>query len=152
MKNFNGTFKGYIGECLLKLTDANLILTRYFWRKKYFELFGKYLTSEQQEFLDKNWYSIDGIKITKGKPELYEVKTRNKHISPKPHWKTCFTESSLYVYKRAIELGFTVTVATIWLHNDWNFEIELEDLENADYHVSNPKPYDLRPADLQQRV
>ena len=150
LKNGKGSFKGLIGECMFKLTDRYLVITRFFNRNKYFTVFGKYLTKEQAEFIDKNWFSIDAIKISFDggfkKVCLYEIKTKNKYADPKVFWRTKFTQSTIDVYNKAIELGFGVKVATVRLYDNWNYELEFEDFKNANYCIDKPKQYDLKAA------
>lgn len=143
-RDSNGTFKGLAGECMFKITDKWVNLTRFYGKKRYFETFSKYLKKEQQEFLDKNWYSLDAIKLSfyPKKFTLYEVKTRKKWINPKPYWQASFTQSTVNLYKEAIRLGFEVKIATVWLLENWNYEVELEDFLGAKYYVDNDGTYD----------
>ncbi len=145
LKNGGGSFKGYIGECMFKLTDKYLVLTRFFSKNKYASIFGKYLSKEQFEFVYTNWYSIDAIKIcfdTGKQIIIYEIKTRNKYDCPKSNWATKFTQNSIDLYKKAIGLDFKVTVATVWILEDWNYEIEFEDFQDAKYCIDESKTYD----------
>lgn len=150
LKKGKGSFKGLIGECMLKLTDKYLVITRFFNKQKYFTIFGRYLSHAQAEFVDKYWFSIDAIKISfENKTKtvyLYEIKTRNNYSCIKPHWRTKFTQSTIDIYTEALRIGFNVKIATVWLLDDWNYEIELEDFKKADYCIDKPKRYDLVPA------
>src|SRR3989344_5898268 len=81
LKKMCGTFKGYIGECMFQLSQKNVILPRYFSKDKFFLFFGNCLDEKKKEFIEQNYFSIDGIKIIKlPVPQicLYEVKTKNK--------------------------------------------------------------------------
>ena len=80
--------------------------------------------------------------IKKKKIELFEIKTRNKYNNPKPFWITNFTKSTVDIYNKALELGFKVQIVTVWLLDDWYYEIEFEDFLNAKYFISKPKKYD----------
>ena len=61
LKDCGGTFKGLIGECMFKSYSKSLVLTRFFNKNKYLQIFGQYLTESQANFLSKNWYSLDAI-------------------------------------------------------------------------------------------
>jgi len=147
LKNGKGSFKGLIGECMFKMTDKYVVITRFFNKQKYFSIFGKYLSHVQAEFVDKYWFSIDAIKISfENKIKniiIYEIKTRNKYSRIRPHWKTKFTQSTIDIYEEALKIGFNVRVATVWLLDDWNYKIELKDFQDADYCIDKPKKYDL---------
>lgn len=131
---------------MFKLTDKDLVVTRFFNKSKWFGIFSKYLTADQREFLQKHWFSIDAVKVSfkEGKEvNLYEIKTKNKYNNPRSFWRTKFTQSTVDVYTQALKRGFKVTVATVWLLDNWNYEIEMADFRNADYCVDRPKQYDL---------
>ncbi len=145
LKKCKGSFKGLVGECMFKLTDKYLIVTRFFNKAKWFNIFGKYLTQEQLNFVDAYWFSIDAIKISfEGYKRiiLYEIKTRNKYSQPKYFWKTKFTKSTVDIYNEALEKGFEVKIATVWLRDNWDYEVRIEDFKDADYCIDKPKKYD----------
>lgn len=145
LKNCGGSFKGLIGECMFKLTDKYLIITRFFNKTKWLTIFGKYLTKEQLHFVEKYWFSIDAIKIsfcTGKKVCLYEIKTRNKYSRPKYFWKQKFTKCTVDLYNDALKKNFEVKIATVWLLDDWNYEIEIQDFKDADYCIDKAKKYD----------
>ncbi len=142
-KNYGGTFKGVIGECMVKLTDAQLVLTRFYPRNKFFMLFGTRFTPEQQMFLTQNWYSLDAVKAVPGKaPILFEIKTRNYYANPNPAWVNSMTQNTTVLYEQAAKLGFITKVLTVWLHDNWEFRIDEENFQNAVYYVTEPKKYD----------
>ena len=64
LKKGKSNYKGWIGECMFKLTDKSVELTRFFVKQKYLRIFGKYFSKNQKEFLNKYWYSLDAIKIS----------------------------------------------------------------------------------------
>lgn len=146
LRNGKGSFKGIIGECMLKLTDKDMVVTKFFNKNKYILIFGKYFSKEQLDFIKLNWFSIDAIKIhfEGGKKLcLYEIKTKNRYDNPKPFWLTKFTQETNEMYRKALSFGFEVKVATVWLLDNWDYEIELEDFQSAKYCIDKPKPYDL---------
>ena len=65
LKKMCGTFKGYIGECMFQLSQKGVILPRYFPKDKFFIFFGNYIDEKKKAFIEKNYFSIDGIKIIK---------------------------------------------------------------------------------------
>jgi len=148
LKRCKGSFKGLIGECLFKLTDRSVIVTRFFNKQKYLQIFNGYIHPEQLAFIEKYWFSIDAIRVDlkSKKACLYEVKTRNKRESFKPHWKTTMTQATSDIYTKALFLGFEVKIATVWLFDNWNYAVEFEDFERAEYHIDKPKPYDRQGA------
>src|SRR3989338_2556668 len=83
LKRMCGSYKGIIGECMFKLTRRNLVVTKFFNRSKYIDIFGHYFRNDQLKFLKDNWFSIEAIeiKVTDGRPLifLFEIKTRNKY-------------------------------------------------------------------------
>jgi hypothetical protein len=143
LKRFNGTFKGNIGECLLKLTRDYLFLTRFHSRYKIIPILRKYLTEQQIKFLEENWFSIDGVEMVDFKPVLYEVKTKNRYDTPF-HKKTKTTESTVRLFSLAKELGFATKLATVWLEENWDFSVELSDFNPAELYVDSPKQYDKK--------
>lgn len=150
VKSMGGTFKGLVGESLFKATEKYVVLPRFFGKWKYRQVFGKYLTVEQLAFLEQYWYSLDAIKISfeKGKEIiLFEVKTRNKYEHAAPFWITKFSQSSVEIYKQALLLDFKVRIATVWLHDNWEYSVEIEDFQEEGCYVDGPKKYDcLSPA------
>lgn len=86
LENLGGTFKGIqiIAECMFKLMNNKVIITKFFNKKKYLNVFSKYLNDEQKKFLEDNWYSIDGIEIKfedqKKKIIFYEVKMKKAFL------------------------------------------------------------------------
>ncbi len=149
LKEGKGTYKGLIGECLFKLTKKYLIVTKFFNKRKYFDTFGKNLLEQEKEFIEKNWFTIDALEFDYSEKHrkviIYEIKTRNKYDAPKPNWKNKMTLSSCNIYNEALRLGFKVKLVTVWLHNDWDYDIETEDFESATYSIDKPKKYDKGP-------
>ncbi len=141
LKSYNGSFKGIIGEYMFKLTSKNAVLIRFFGKQKYFTIFGKYLTHAQQEFLKENWYSIDAIEISHGKPILYEVKTKNRYKMPL-HFKPKMTPATHDIYIAAKSLGFIVKIALVELIENWDYEVTILDFDIRYYCIDKPKVYD----------
>ncbi len=139
-----GSFKGLIGECMFKLTDRYVIVTKFFNKTKWLNIFSKYLSRQQYVFMANNWFSIDAVKIDfpRHKILLYEIKTKNRYVHPQAFWKTKFTQSTVNLYNEALKLDFEVKTATVWLLDNWNYEICIEDFQNADYCIDKPKLYD----------
>jgi len=146
LKKGKGTYKGLIGECLFKLTRRYLVLTKFFNKNKYLKIFEDKLSEQERNFINKNWFSIDAIDFdyTK-KPRkivLYEIKTRNKQPNPKPHWVEKMTLATHNMYNEALKLGFEVKIANVWLYDDWNYDIEIKNFNEAKYCIDKPKIYD----------
>ncbi len=148
LKEGKGSYKGLIGECLFKLTRKYLVVTKFFNKNKYFGIFGEKFSEQEREFIDKNWFSIDAIEFDyTQKPRkvvLFEIKTRNKYAKPKSNWKNKFTLATHNMYNNAESLGFNVKIATVWLLDDWNYNIEIEDFKDATYSIDRPKTYDKK--------
>src|SRR3989344_5592850 len=143
LKKMCGTFKGYIGECMFQLSQKGVILPRYFPKDKFFIFFGNYIDEKKKAFIEKNYFSIDGIKIIKSpipKVLLYEVKTKNKFSSGTYSLK--MTSHCQEIYSEALSLGFEVYVAQIWLHGNWFYEVIIEDFGSCDYYIDDNKKYD----------
>jgi len=145
LKEGKGTFKGTIGECMFKLTNDKVVITKFFNKSKYFFIFGKYFDEKQLLFLQENWYSIDAIEIifVEGKKQilLYEIKTRNryrKELSYKPK----MTEASHILYNSSKDYGFIPKLVTVWLHDSWEYDINIEDFHEELYCIDKPKKYD----------
>lgn len=145
LKEGKGTFKGTIGECMFKLTNDKVVITKFFNKDKYFFIFGKYFDSNQLQFLKENWYSIDAIEIMflEGKTQflLYEIKTRNKYAK-KLSYKPKMTEASHILYSSFRDYGFIPKLVTVWLHDNWEYIIEIENLHEGLYCIDKPKKYD----------
>lgn len=148
LKRGRGTYKGIIGECLFKITRKYLILTKFFNKNKYLEIFGKNFTEIEKKFIKENWYSLDSIEISFSKNKkvtLFEIKTLNDFYYKKIggiNRLPIFTESTIQIYKKALELGFDVKVAIIWLKKDWDYDIEIIDFDKCKYLIDSPKKYD----------
>ncbi|MFP4403216.1 MAG: hypothetical protein ACLFPJ_02610 [Candidatus Woesearchaeota archaeon] len=147
LKEAKGTYKGLIGECMFKLTRKYAILNKYWNKRKYFEIFGKYLNDKQINFLNKYWHSLDAIEIVfinKTKNVfLYEIKTKNiynKSLGFKPK----ITKSSVLLYKKAIELDFKVNLAFVCFYNDWNYSVKIVDFSENNYYIDSKKLYDKK--------
>ena len=146
LKKGKGTYKGLIGECLFKLTRKYLVLPKFFNKGKYLKIFESKLSEKEKNFINKNWFSIDAIEFdytTKPrKVVLFEIKTRNKYIDPNPNWGQKMTLATCNMYNEALNIGFNVKVATVWLHDNWNYHIEIVDFNQARYSIDKPKIYD----------
>jgi hypothetical protein len=149
LKRGKGTYKGIIGECLFKLTRRYLILTKFFNKNKYFLQFGDRFLEQQIQFLNENWHSIDAIEFIyeKGmrKTTLFEIKTLNDFYFEKLNGINRipkFTKNTLDMYHLALDKGFDVKVAVIWLKNSWNYDVEIIDFDKCKHIVDDTKLYD----------
>ena len=139
--------KGIVGECMFKLTRKWLILTQYMGANNYLFRFERYYTDEQKEFLKLNWYSLDGVEIEyeKGgeKRVLYEIKTKNQYARDLGY-KPKTTASTYKLYMQAQKLGFEVRLAIIFLKNDWEYDILIEDFNSQNIYIDKPKKCDKK--------
>ena len=158
LKRGGGTYKGIIGECLFKLTRKYLILPKFFNKKKYFGIFGDRFSDRQLEFLDLNWHSIDALEFIyeQGirKITLFEIKTLNdfyfeklKGINRIPK----FTKNTIDMYSSALNNGFDVKVAIVWLKENWDYDVEILDFEECRYFTNDPKKYDKNWATFKEK-
>src|SRR3989344_4219607 len=124
LRRFNGSFKGTIGECMFKITNDKVVITKIFNKWKYFTIFRKYFTTDQEKFLKENWYSIDAIEIDYTRENkriiLYEVKTKNTYANLRK-WPHKVTQSTVDIYRKSTEIGFIAKMVTVWFHPDWNY-------------------------------
>lgn len=52
------------------------------------------------------------------------------------------TDSTSRMYNEAIKIGFDVKVATVWLHDNWDYNIEIVDFNQAKFSIDKSKNYD----------
>src|SRR3989338_5201961 len=121
LKKFGGSFKGLIGECMFKLTREHAFLVRFHNKNKFLEVWNRILTSDQKEFIYKNWYSLDAIEVVNNQVILYEIKTRNSYRKPL-YFQPKMTLQTHNLYLEAKRLGFIIKLVTIWLFDDWNYD------------------------------
>ena len=141
----NGSYKGYAGECMFKLTKTNAIIPRFSSLRKHLFIFGKKYTQKQYEFIQKNWWSIDSFEmVQEGKNEvltMYKIKTRNSYKqkiwNPPKMTKYCHE-----MYSEAEKLGFRVKMATVWLDDNWEYRVVIEDFGKSEYYIDDQKRYD----------
>lgn len=154
LRKFNGIFKGYVGECMFKLVYRSTTINRLENMHLFFKKHGHLLSEKQRYFLHRFWYSIDGIKFSfntdfgSKKITLFEIKTKNKYECPKPWWLCSFTSSTERIYSYAKNLGFEVKVAIVWLHDDWNFSIEIKEFDEIKKFIDKPKKRDRTDLDF----
>jgi len=146
LRRFNGSFKGTIAECMFKLTNDRVVITKFFNKVKYFTVFGKHFTDEQKAFLETNWYSIDAIEVffSDGQRNiiLYEIKTKNKAYEKKIKWPHKITQNTVNMYRKSAEIGFKPIIVIVWFLENWNFEIEVREFESGWWTIDRPKLYD----------
>jgi len=143
LKKSKGTFKGLIGENMFKLANKEAILVRFFNKNKFIQLFKTYLNKKQINFLNYYWYSLDAIKINSKEIVLYEIKTKNKYKS-KLFFKPKMTKSTHEMYILAKKLGFKVKLTIVEFHENWQYEIHINSLEEKDYCIDQIKKYDRK--------
>lgn len=146
LKEGKGTYKGLIGECLFKLTRKYLVVTKFFNKNKYFEIFGEKLSIEERNFISQNWFSIDAIEFdytqNPRKIILFEIKTKNKYSNPKSNWEIKMTLATHNMYNQALKIGFDVKVVIVWLLDNWEYDIEIQNFKDNHYYIDKPKKYD----------
>ena len=135
LEKLGGSFKGIITECMFKLANKKVVITKFFNKEKYFNIFGRCFNKEQEEFLRDNWYSIDGIEIQvsngRRKLILYEVKTKNAYYADKEEWNSLkITANTHNMYLESKALGFEPYLALIWILKDWKFDVEIKEFES----------------------
>jgi len=138
---------------LFKQTKKYLIVTKFFNKNRYFNIFRDKLLKEERNFLDKNWFSIDAIEFdyTKNprKIVLFEIKTLNDFYYSKLNGINGipkFTRATIEMYKEALKVGFDVKVAIVWLKENWNYDVEIIDFCKCKFIIDEPKRYDRRVA------
>jgi len=143
LKRCGGSFKGTIGECMFKLTNDKVIVTKFFNKNKFFSIFGNRISKDKHEFLVLNWYSIDGIEFDNLNRNiiLYEIKTKNEY-KKKLHFKPKMTLSTHLLYNQAKNLGFVVKLVIVLLYENWDFGIRIEDFDESKYCIDKPKRWD----------
>ncbi|MBW3015466.1 hypothetical protein KY330_03530 [Candidatus Woesearchaeota archaeon] len=148
LTKLNGSFKGTIAECMFKLVNEKVVITKFFNKKKYFDIFGKYFDDRQKQFLEKNWYSIDAIEVrfVKGVKQLllFEIKSQNAQYSKIAKWPLKITASTHRLYTESRQYGFRPILAKVICFDNWNFEVETEDFETARWTIDRPKKYDKK--------
>lgn len=97
------------------------------------------ISEQQREFLGRNWYSIDAISWDG--VQVIEVKTRNRYNVILPY-KPKASLKSLQILLEAVNMGFKVFVATVWLEENWNYTLEVEPFDVNKLSVDRPKYYD----------
>ncbi|MBN2421254.1 hypothetical protein JXB27_03175 [Candidatus Woesearchaeota archaeon] len=142
VKSSQGTYKGNIGEFMFALAKKSVFITKFHGKEKYFFVVKKHLTKEQQEFLFRNWYSIDAIEVGFNQCTIYEIKTQS-HLEFRPtQWKPKSTERSLAVYEKAKSIGFCVKLAIVEFHENWSYDVLIKDFSEELVCVDKPKKYD----------
>ncbi len=140
LKAFYGTYKGMIGECMFRLANEKIILTRFAHKKPIIKKYKKILKKQKARFLKRNWHSIDALEFQQDKIILYEIKTKNafKNRFSRPK----MTLHSQKVYEQAKILGFEVRLVFVILHNNWQYEIRRLAFKKRYYRIDKPKRFD----------
>lgn len=149
LEKFGGNFKGTIAECMFKLTNKRVVVTKFFNKGKYFNIFGGYFNNEQKKFFEENWYSIDAIEIKfengKKKIILYEIKSKSAYYAKKiKKWPLKITANTYEIYKYSQGIGFEPKLALVWFLKDWKFDIQIQEFESVRWSIDKPKKYDKK--------
>ncbi len=137
LKEQGGTYKGLIGEILFVAAHTEFIFPRFHPKWKY--LPNKPVDEQQREFLNRNWYSIDALSWDG--THIVEVKTRNRYKIVLPY-KPKASLKSVQVLLQAEQLGFKVSLATVWLEENWDYSIEIEPFDASKLSIDREKLYD----------
>lgn len=152
LKSSGGTFKGLAGECMFQISRDNCFMTRFYPLEFILRKYDDRLTCEQKEFLRKNWLSIDAIEFQEDNICLYEIKTRNSEYVNK--YRLVITKNTLNILKNAEEIGFKVKLAKVLLHNNWNYEVKIEDFQydRNKMWINTNNNYDKADSNYKNRV
>ena len=52
------------------------------------------------------------------------------------------TRATHIIYEYAKNLGFNISLVTIWLEHNWNYIIQLSEYNQKNYCIDKPKKYD----------
>ncbi|MFH2028827.1 MAG: hypothetical protein ABIJ08_06825 [Nanoarchaeota archaeon] len=135
--------KSELGEIITKHKIAYLHLRREH-KKDYLGQvfpFGK-LPNNVKSFLEKNWFSIDAFRFKSRNfkflnLQLFEIKLRSYYPNlRKEGYIIDMTKKELSIYKMARTLGFEVYVVTIWLYDDWKYDLKLNNFDNAKIKIA----------------
>ena len=152
LRNFNGTFKGRIGECMAKLTHESMILTQHTSPARFIEWYKHCLTTAQLAFLRKHWYTIDAISYNSFDQTFttYEIKTRNFYASQQRAYALPpkATKHAHTIYTTAQDIGFIVELIIVYLHENWEFTVNYEPYHLSNIWLDEPKKYDKKEDNL----
>lgn len=147
LQKMNGSFKGLIAECMFKLTNKRVVITKFFNKSKYFIIFGKYLSPDQRKFLESNWHSIDALEVIfyNGgyRVILYEIKTQNAKYENIRKWPLKLTLNTYNIYSHAYNFGFEVKLVKVLIFPDWDFDIKIEDFKSGRFTIDGARKYDF---------
>jgi hypothetical protein len=141
LKQSGGSYKGFCGEIMFKLTRRNAILTRYWTKQKWLMYYGNRLSEAQIDFLREHWYSLDCIELA-DRPLIFEIKTKNEY-NVTLQYKQKITENTVRLYLLAETLGFHVVSATVLFKDDWNYDVVEKEFDPDDFCIDKPKRYDF---------
>lgn len=95
------------------------------------------ISSQQYDFMIKNYRSFDLIRLRKNILEVFEVKTR-KTYEKKLGWlwsKEKITENSLNAYREAETLGIITKLVIVRFHPNWKYSLEVTDFDKVNFWV-----------------
>jgi hypothetical protein len=144
LNKLKGSYKGNIAECMFKLTSDKIIINKFFNKNKFMEIFSKYLTNDQIEFINNNWYSIDAVEFNQKEKVLYEIKSKKAIYANKTQWPLKITKNTFDLYSRSKKVGFIPKVAIVWFHQDWKYDIEIKQFESVHWSIDKPKKWDKK--------
>lgn len=94
----------------------------------------RFLSSEKNSFLERNWNNIDLYRITdSNRLYVYEVKTRTFGIKG----KLDITSSSLRSYKEAVRCGIKAYLLTVTFHENWHVSFSMEKFDARKLRVND---------------
>lgn len=140
LKRMGKTFKGLAGECMFRLVKTKSYLTRFFPIDFVLRRHDESLNEVQKNFLIRNWLSFDAIEFIENEIVIYEIKTRNVEYDT-GKYRTQITQNSVNLLNEAKKLEFTVKLAKVLLHNNWEYEIKISqfnyDVRRMWIHTNN---------------
>jgi len=95
------------------------------------------LPKNAKNFLKKNWFSIDSFRFKSNdykfsNLELFEIKLRSYYPNLRREaYIIDMTSNEVKIYKEAIKNGFDVFVVTIWLYDDWKYDVVIKNFNST---------------------
>jgi hypothetical protein len=153
VREFKGSYKGLIGECLFKFKHKYAVLTQLANPDTYLEKRPYTLPKEMIAFLKSNWTRIDAFEVLLNHDmsllavNIFEIKTRNqyKYILP-GHVELRVSPEVDKAMKSAKEYGIGAYLAKVMLFDDWRFDVEIISYDSAPVTVCEQPNYSERKA------
>ncbi len=153
VRDFGGSYKGLIGECLFKFSHKYAVLTQLANPATYFDKRPYTLSETTKRFLIDNWTRIDAIEVLLDasmnirEVNIYEVKTQNydreKAFS---YMRPSVSFNVDAVFRAAARYGINAHLAKVFLLNDWSFDITISPYNSTDVFVCERPSYNDRNA------